>query len=484
MKFFFSNRSIAFRLIVAVLAVEALSSLLVVFLSFGYERNAHFRAFSVMLDGRANALLGAVQDAEDPQDNLILNQADLDLPREHVWEVFDQNGRLLGRSTNWQGIAGFPTARWRHGYLDLDLNHQHYAVMHLHGFRTVDPETGGGGKVRQVDIYYGAPVDPIWRQIRGAVAFYAAGSLILLLITGPLIAWLLHRGLFPLRQLAALASNVSANSWQFTPPASARNTTELAPLTQAIESVLERLERAFKQQRVFVSDAAHELKTAVAVIKSTLQVLDLRSRTASEYRAGLERCLADCERLEELVAKMLTLARVEGGENSAVQAAVCDLVASLNEAAGKLAPVALARNLQITVRVPDAGNVLVPLFADDSSILISNLLLNALQHSHAGSQIEVQITSEGTMAQLLVYDHGEGIDPAVLPHVFDRFYRGDPSRARSTGGVGLGLAICKAIVDRASGSIVIESNPSHGTTVNVSLPLFTETLRNDSPPSA
>ena len=101
--------------------------------------------------------------------------------------------------------------------------------------------------------------------IRGAVEFYAAGSLLLLLVTGPLIAWLLHRGLEPLRQLAALAAQVSVDAWEFSPPASARTTRELAPLTQAIESVLQRLERSFVQQRTFVSDAAHELKTAVAV---------------------------------------------------------------------------------------------------------------------------------------------------------------------------------------------------------------------------
>ena len=96
--------------------------------------------------------------------------------------------------------------------------------------------------------------------------FYAVGSLLLLLITGPLIAWLLHRGLLPLRQLAALAGQVSANSWEFSPPASARETAELAPMTNALENTLQRLQRSFEQQRTFVSDSAHELKTAVAVV--------------------------------------------------------------------------------------------------------------------------------------------------------------------------------------------------------------------------
>ena len=154
--------------------------------------------------------------------------------------------------------------------------------------------------------------------------FYASGSLLLLLVTGPLIAWLLHRGLAPMRELAGLAAQVSANSWEFSPPAMARSTPELAPLTAAMESVLARLEKAFTQQRVFVSDAAHELKTAVAVIKSSLQLLALKPRSAAEYEEGLKRSLADAERLELLVAQMLTLARVESAD-AAAAAGACDL---------------------------------------------------------------------------------------------------------------------------------------------------------------
>ncbi len=102
-----------------------------------------------------------------------------------------------------------------------------------------------------------------------------------------------------------MAGRVSADSWEFSPPASARETAELAPLTQALENALQRLERSFTQQRAFVSDAAHELKTAVAVVKSSLQLVGMRQRTPEEYQAGNERALADTERIEELVAKML-----------------------------------------------------------------------------------------------------------------------------------------------------------------------------------
>jgi signal transduction histidine kinase len=467
------RRSIAFRLIAAVLAVELVSSVLVVLLALGYERHAHFRSFDVMLRGRADSVLGAVQDAEDAADNVMLDQADLRVPPEDIYEVYDGSGRLLGRSPNWQGASATPLKEDRNGFAHTEINHRHYRVMTMQGSRIVDPGEPGGGKLRRVRITYGAPTEHVWHSIEGAVEFYAVGSIVLLLVTGPLIAWLLHRGLSPLRQLAALAGNVSADSWQFSPPASARETPELAPLTQTLENVLQRLERSFLQQRAFVSDAAHELKTAVAVVKSSLQLLEMKPRSIDEYRAGLERCLADCSRLEEIVGKMLALARLEDTSAAQGERPPGDLAACLRGSMAGLETVAELRGVRVLATAPDSGSCLVAAGAEECSTLISNLLLNAIQHSQTGSSVEARIGLAGPAVTLEIEDHGEGIDPAVLPHVFDRFYRGDPSRTRATGGAGLGLAICKAIAERAGGSISIASRPGSGSTVKVLLPLAT-----------
>ena len=482
MKLPFRTKSIAFRLISAVLLVELVSSLLVIFLSFGYERHVHFHAFDVMLHGRVDSVLGAVQDAEDSADNVMLDQRDLHLPPDDIYEVYDVHGRLLGRSPNWPGSGG-PLTPAKDGFSRFTVNQHHYRVLRLHGSRIVDPGEPGGGKLRPVTIVYGAPVEHVWRAIRGAVEFYAAGSLLLLVVTGPLIAWLLHRGLLPLRQLAALASNVTADAMQFNPPQSARTTPELAPLTHALESALQRLERAFVLQRTFVSDAAHELKTAVAVVKSSLQLLGLRPRTAAEYHAGLERCLADSARLEDLVAKMLTLARVEDGTPAPGPPPACDIVACIQRTIADLDTVAELRGVQVAFAPPPAA-VPVPLATDDCLLVVSNLLLNALQHSPQGSTVAVRLSAHDATIELAVEDHGEGISPDTLPHVFERFYRGDPSRARATVGAGLGLAICKAVIERAGGTITIASQPGKGATVTVSLPTAEAQPAKFSPPSA
>jgi len=459
--------SIAFRLIATVLLVEVASAVLVILLALGYERHSHFRSFDIMLRGRADSVLGAVQDAEDLGDNVMLDLADLHVPPEDFYEVWDGRGHLLGRSPNWPGSAGLEVPS-RNGVFRFTFRNHGYRLLRLQGSRIVDPGEPGGGHLRFVTILYGSPTEHVWRAVYGAVEFYAVGMLLLVLITGPLIAWVLHRGLEPLRQLAALAANVSADSWDFSPPASARETAELAPLTGALESVLQRLERSFNQQRTFVSDAAHELKTAVAVVKSSLQLVGMRQRTPEEYQAGYERAIADTERIEDLVAKMLTLARYENTA-AAASGSGCNLNQCVRQAVSELETFAERHNIEIAVRELPPDPCSISLSAEDCAMVVGNLLMNAIQHSPPQSQVEIHVRAEAGSIEFTVQDHGEGIDSSVLPHVFERFYRGDPSRARETGGSGLGLAICKAAVERVGGSITLASSPGTGTVATVRL---------------
>jgi hypothetical protein len=303
--------SITRRLISTVLLVELLAALSISTAAMLYERHQRFRAFDIMLRGRADSLLGAVQDAEDSQDNVMLDGTEVNFPAEDIYQVQDASGRVLGHSPNWngpdQGLLAAKTGR----FLRVHVHGIRYRAMRIEGLRIVDPGDKGGGIPRRVSIFYGSPIDGVWRDIWRAVGFYAATSLTLLAVSGLLIFWLLNRGLAPLRELAAAAGGVSVDSWEFAPPERARMIRELEPLTVALETAITGLERSFMQQRRFVGDAAHELKTAVAVLKSSLQLLTLKQRTAPEYEKGIERCQLDCDRMEEAVAKMLTLAQVE-----------------------------------------------------------------------------------------------------------------------------------------------------------------------------
>jgi signal transduction histidine kinase len=461
--------SITHRLIATILLLELLAALSISGAALVYERHVRFRSFDVMLRGRADSLLGAVQDAEDAQDNVMLDGTEVNLPGEDIYQVQDAGGRILGHSTNWTGPSTDLLSAKTGKMQRVSVRGKHYRALRIEGLRIVDPGDKGGGIPRRVTIFYGAPVDHVWGEIWEAVGFYAVTSLSLLAISGLLIFWLLNRGLAPLRELAAEASGVSVDSWNFVPPPRARMIKELAPLTVALETVLAGLEHSFLQQRRFVSDAAHELKTAVAVLKSSLQLVTLKQRTAIEYERGIERSQLDCQRMEETVAKMLTLARVEA--NSVPAAVATDLTEVLRQVSQQFDSMAELKRLQILVLAE--GPVMVDIEPEQLQLLCGNLLLNALQHSPAGSAIRAVVQPDATQALLAIEDDGEGIAAQDLPHVFERFYRGDPSRSRNTGGTGLGLAICKAIASRWQGSIEIASDLGVGTRVMVRLPVST-----------
>ncbi len=461
--------SLTRRLVVAVLLVELLSALAITGLALIYERHTQFHAFDIMLRGRAYSLLGAVQDAGDAADNVMLDGTEHSLPAGDIYEVRAAEGRILGHSDNWNRPGGDGALKVNDdGFFKIKIKGRHYRGIQVHGVRIVDPGDKGGGIPRHVTVLYGSETEHVWDVISDAVEFYAMASLLLLAISGVLMFWLLNRGLEPLRELAAAAAVVSVDSWEFAPSERAREIKELAPLTGALEIVLHGLKRSFLQQRQFVSDAAHELKTAVAVAKSSVQLLTMRHRTAMEYEAGLERCQADCERMEEIVAKMLTLARVESEDESKAAPYAMNLIGCVRAVAEQLATVAQGKGQRISVYGDET--VTVDATAEQLQLLCSNLILNALQHSNNGSEVRAVVQTNRYNAELLIEDDGSGIEPEVLPHVFDRFYRSDPSRSRKTGGTGLGLAICRAIVSKARGSIAITSELGKGSVVTVHFP--------------
>jgi signal transduction histidine kinase len=474
--------SIVRRLIVVMLLVELLAAVVVSALALGHERHERFQAFDVMLRGRADSLLGAVQQAGDEADTVMLDGTEASLPKDDLYVVAAQGGAMLGRSGNWtQGeadralahpVEGRGTFRRNGGvYFPLEVDEIHYVAVRVQGVRMVDPGEKGGGIARRVTIVYASPVDRVWHEVSEAVRFYAWMSVGVMVVTGLLMAWLLRRGLAPLRELAAEASTVSVRSWEFAPSERVMATKELRPLAVALGDVLEGLKESFLQRDRFVSDAAHELKTGVAVVKSSLQLLTMRERTAAEYASGLERTQVDCERMEAIVGKMLLLARAEHHEErlGLAPAVETSVAAAVRGVVVELAPMAEARGVAVVLEAEEG--TMVAAEPDELHLVFVNLAQNAMQHSAAGSVVKIVARRVGPVVETSVEDSGSGIAEEDLPHVFERFYRGDRSRSRNTGGTGLGLAICKAIATRLGGSIEMESVVGAGTSVTVRLPV-------------
>ena len=424
-----------------------------------HERRTRLRAFDVMLQGRSDSLLGAVQDAEDPEDNVTIDPAELRVSPEEVYAVYNLGGRLLGMSSNAPAVL---TTRQGDGFRDVHAEGRDYRVFQRRAMRVIDrAENRGVGLQRPVTIVYAAPIGHLWHEIVEAAAFYLLVSLSLLGVTAALMIVLLRRVLQPIQDLARQAANVSMSSLRFDAPRSALELSELQPLAQTLSTTVESLQQAFEKEHRFVSDAAHELKTAVAVVRSTIQVLMLKSRSRAEYVEGLEHLLADNRRVEELVSQMLRLARLEEAAPSEIVAT--NIAGSLHRAVENLMSFAEERRIELITSIAEDVPVRIP--PDLVETLVSNLVVNAVQHSDPDSKVEINLVRRNHTAVLRVRDDGSGISAEAQPHVFERFYREDASRSRDTGGAGLGLAICKSIVDKAGGSISIESTKSEGTTV-------------------
>ncbi len=450
------------RVVSLVLLIELLFAVSTTTLAFFYERHEYFEALEIALRGHADSLMGAVVEAADDTDSVLLDVAGMQTPKDDLYEVWEKDA-LLGRTGNLSGTN--PALReGPDAFLKLKVGEKRYRAIRMHGMRVIDPATL---KVRHnVVVLYAAPTAGLWRAVWRAVRFFAIANAIILLLTGLLVFFFVRKSITPLYQLAAEASTIAANSWKFAPSDQARSVQELEPLVTALEGVILRLERSFGQQRVFVSDAAHELKTSVAVVKSSIQLLSMKERTSAEYQTGLERCQMDCLRMEELVQRMLTLAMVEEGDPKQRLTEDVAVMSVVHEVMEDLATTAQLRS----VRLECTGDktIRAAINRDRWKTVCTELLQNAIQHSPQGEEVAVEAAIEGDRVTVLVRNAGEPIAVEMLPHLFDRFYRGDPSRARSTGGTGLGLAICKAVVEQAGGRISVRHRA--GVEVQVDLP--------------
>ncbi|WP_309304256.1 heavy metal sensor histidine kinase [Pseudomonas sp. LS1212] len=272
------------------------------------------------------------------------------------------------------------------------------------------------------------------------------------LATALLGAWAARSGLRPLRRMSEVASSVSARSLTTRLP-QAQMPIELAELAQAFNAMLGRLDDAFQRLSAFSADIAHELRTPLSNLLTHTQVTLTRPRELEDYREALHGNLEELQWMAQLVNDMLYLAKADHGLLMPHREPL-----ALDEEADALleyfAP--LAEDAQ--VRLSRTGEAR---FIGDRSMLrraLSNLLDNALRFTAAGGEVNVGMKVIEGQIQLHVENSGEGIDPALLPRLFDRFYRADPARREgSSEHAGLGLAITQSIVRAHGGSIRCES---------------------------
>ena len=313
-------------------------------------------------------------------------------------------------------------------------------------------------------ILVGGSLQPEWQDIHHTMLSLAAVGALILLVGLAGGWWISSRAIRPIADIGAAALKISAGDLSQRINV-AETESELGQMAAVLNSTFARLETAFAQQKHFAADAAHELRTPVSVLLTQVQTALSRERSAGDYRETLEACQRAAQRMRRLIESLLALARFDAGQET-LRRTRFDLARVIAEGVELVKPLAETRKIGIVADSP-------PLEMDGDvqrlGQVVANLLVNAIQFSGDGGVVRVTARREDGFTILSVADTGQGIAPADLPHVFERFYRADKSR--TGGSAGLGLAIGKAIVEAHGGTIEVSSQAGSGTTFTVRLPV-------------
>ena len=273
-----------------------------------------------------------------------------------------------------------------------------------------------------------------------------------------LLGWAIVRhGLAPLKAIRQGAAAVTANRLSYRLAVDSVPV-ELAELAVTLNKMLARLEESFQRLKDFSSDLAHELRTPISNLMTQTQVVLSRARSAEEYIDVLSSNAEEYDRLARMTGDMLFLAQSDNGLIVLNREPV-DLASEVRGLFDYFDALAEEKALSLTLDVQGQGEL-----AGDRLMLrraLANLLSNAIRHSPEGNAVEVSIKDDGNRVMLTVKNAGDAIPPEHISHIFDRFYRADPSRHRNGEGAGLGLAITRSIICAHGGDISVQSDLNH-----------------------
>jgi two-component system, OmpR family, sensor histidine kinase CiaH len=220
-------------------------------------------------------------------------------------------------------------------------------------------------------------------------------------------------------------------------------------------------------QKRFVADASHDLRTPLAIMKAEFEVELKRADLDQATRPVLVSGLEEVDRMSGMVEDLLTLSRIDAHQETLAREPL-DLAELARQAVIELSALAAAGGVSLSADA--AGDASAVGDTEHVRRALRNVLRNAVEHSPAGATVEVATRRIAAGSQVVVTDHGEGMPPEVLAHVFDRFYRADAARSRDRGGSGLGLAIARWAIRGMGGDLTAESQAGAGTRVTLTLP--------------
>ena len=328
-------------------------------------------------------------------------------------------------------------------------------------------------------LVVGLPTSEVDRTLRSMLRWFAVLTLLGVGIAGVGGTWLVRRQMRPLYAVAETAREVSTQDLSSgetaietrVPGNLTHENTEVGQVGSALNTLLDHIDdalsarhRSEQQVRQFVADASHELRTPLATIHGYAELSRRTPRDAAALLLALNKVETEADRMSELVADLLLLARLDSGRPLAREDV--DLTRLLLEAVADARVLAPDHKWQLAL--PDEP---VTVVGDVTRLhqVITNLLNNARSHTPAGTTVTVTASSGEHTVTIDVHDDGPGLPPDLVDEAFDRFTRGDSSRTRASGGAGLGLSLVSAIAEAHGGAAAVSSRPGD-TTFSVTLP--------------
>ncbi len=291
------------------------------------------------------------------------------------------------------------------------------------------------------------------------------GALVVLAVMALTAAWVVRLGVRPIIDVTDAADAISGGDRERRLPSYPAGT-EAAHLASAFNRMLDQKEAADERLRQFVADASHELRTPLTSIRGYVELYHRGGLTDQErLDDAMRRVSGEAERMGALVDDLLLLSKLDRG--LPLELSTVDLATLLDDAALDAGAVQPGRSITVTTERP------LTCTADPLRIhqVVAAIVANALVYTPDDSPLELLGSQRDGVAVIEIVDHGPGLDDDTAAHVFERFYRGDDSRARSTGGSGLGLSIAKSIVEAHGGRIAVHTAPGQGCRFTIALPL-------------
>ncbi|MDX6401626.1 MAG: two-component system, OmpR family, sensor kinase [Gaiellaceae bacterium] len=426
-------------------------------------RNGLHTSVDSSLRTRADALVQTLGDAQGGIDFQDSGTTQLLSARESIAQIMAPDGKVR-ESSEAAGTRpllaadALRAARAHTVYSEGHIAHDSNATRFL-----ATPVTRADGKWIVVVGTSLEAADQAVARVRGGVLVGGAIAIALAIGGAWLLGTLALRPVERMRRQAAAISELDAET-RLTVPSSHD---EIAELGHTVNALLERLQLALTQQRAFVADAGHELRTPLAILRTELELAERPGRRADELRLAIAQAGAETERLSYLTEELLFLARHD--EVHATRRRELQPLHPILERAVTAARVhATPRNVDLVLDAPrdSAANV----NADDLRRAVDNLLSNAVRYSPPGATVELCAQTTSGALTIAVRDRGPGFPPEFLPHAFERFRRADSARARDEGGNGLGLAIVLAVARAHGGDAEATNRPHGGAQVTIRIP--------------